>query len=226
MASKDSLIPHILLPLPNLAEVQKPPSNEKRLELIISNLEKHHNSVKTSIVQAAKAKRKRDLTRVEHRIKATDIDPTPARTFPAQDAAMIHMLASLNTPYRESMGDPYLRPDIGIPPPPPGTRPATPPPHMQLAKEALDQIKLYDKHTGRTKKFYKSALDRERRRTSTGGSGSHGPWNVSRTSSLSASGAKMSPGGDPRRQHQSPRDSPRISAAPYDTSRDPRLQRR
>ncbi|KAF7190277.1 hypothetical protein HII31_08608 [Pseudocercospora fuligena] len=216
MASKDDLIPHILLPLPNLMEIRKPPDKETRLNMIIGNIEKQQNQVKSRIIETAK--RKRELSVVEHGVEAMDVDEPRGRALPAQDPAMEQMLAAMNTPYKESMGDPYLRPDAMVPPPPPDTRQTTPPPEIKLAKQTLDQIQLYEKHASRTRKFYKDALHRERRRTSAGGSAASAPWNVSRTSSASGAGVRgvASPNRDPRR----------VNASPIDISRDPRLQRR
>ncbi|KXS96007.1 hypothetical protein AC578_3910 [Pseudocercospora eumusae] len=211
MPSKDHIIPHILLPLPNPIEIRKPLDKESRLDMIIGNIEKQQNIVKSRIIDTAK--RKRALSIAEHGVEAMDVDAPRRRELPAQDPAMEQMLAAMNTPYKESMGDPYLRADVMVPPPPPGTRQATPPPEIKLAKETIDTIQLYEKHASQTRKFYKDALQRERRRTSTGGSAASAPWNVSRTSSVRA---VASPTRDPRR----------VNASPTEISRDPRLQRR
>ncbi|EME86053.1 uncharacterized protein MYCFIDRAFT_202365 [Pseudocercospora fijiensis CIRAD86] len=197
-------------------EIQKPPSKEARLNMIISNIERQQNHVKSRIIETAKRKRK--LSAVEHGVEAMDVDGPRGRALPSQHPTMEQMLAAMNTPYTESMGDPYLRPDATLPPPPPGTRQVTPPPEIKLAKETLDQIELYEKHASRTRNFFKAALQRERRRNSTGGSAASAPWNVRRTSSASASAVRgaTSPNRDPRR----------VNASPIDISRDPRLQRR
>ena len=168
--AKQDLIQHITFPIPSLKDVPKPGSlgKEQRLETIIANLDKQHQTTRLKIIEAAKRKLQ------EHHASKQEDDPDKMDISPpAGSDGMEVFLSNLNTPYLDSMGDPCSTPStahlmegmsVGVPQ-------KLPPIEIQLAKETLDQIALYDIHALPARKFYADALSRSRGESSGNGGG-------------------------------------------------------
>lgn len=192
--AKQDLIQHITFPIPSLRDVPKPGTlgKEQRLETIIANLDKQHQTTRLKIIEAAKK-----ILQEHHASDQEDkMDTCPPVT--GSDGMEV-FLSNLNTPYLDSMGDPCSSPStahlmegmsVGIPQ-------KTPPIEMQLAKETLDQIALYDTHALPARKFYADALSRSRGESSGSSGGATDPRRSSTGGAASASDPRRSSTGGP-----------------------------
>ncbi|KAM3423847.1 hypothetical protein BST61_g1245 [Cercospora zeina] len=166
--SKEGLIPHITFQIPSLKDVPKHGtlSKEERLKTIISNLDKHQQGVRLSILDGAKEKHQASIANASTNDDSTSEDGELMDIYPysppqnhrsSNEKSISQLLESLETPYRESQGDPVSTGPINLSP---DLRQKTPPSEIQAAKEALDKIAVYDTHARPAKKFYTDALAR------------------------------------------------------------------
>ncbi|KAI7272075.1 hypothetical protein KC345_g7135 [Hortaea werneckii] len=145
---------HIFQPIPDLNKLQRPISREDRLKIIIANLEKHEQDVKTSIV--AEAFQKLQTARQE----ATDADTTPI----VSDQPVHHgqLPSNLRTPYQQGSGDPCM-PHID-----PkqladaAAEQARADPQLAAVMEAFGHLREYETLARRAKEPYVKALERQR----------------------------------------------------------------
>jgi hypothetical protein len=223
MARREDLLPHLGLPVPDLKDLPKPSTKDDRLKTIVSNFDKQTRAVRLSIIETAKQKQDQALALAED-----DPDDRHARGIsPADSAQPVDwgkkpFVASLNAPWHESLGDPCI-PAEGAGPPslPPGVRKMTPPPAVQLVKDAFDLIEMYDRQAKPVRKEYVDELGRcDGRRSSGAGSGTK-------------PGVVEARPGAPTRPSGMGNASPGVFRAPFpnaasptDPSRDPRRNRK
>ncbi|KAK5110327.1 hypothetical protein LTR85_001280 [Meristemomyces frigidus] len=145
---------HIFRPIPSLGSLPEPANKEERLKIIIANLEKHNETVRSSILEEARMKlhslhdeaaysSEMDVDSIEH----------PDNTL---------LIANLNAPYVETSGDPCAKAGSPLPPPDPYIRQVPVPPVLAMAQEAIQQLEAYDKHAKETRDYYVTALERMR----------------------------------------------------------------
>lgn len=181
--AKRDLIPHITFPIPSLKDIPRPADKEQRIKTIIANLDKHHQTARLSIIEAAKLRLEEEHQALEqNRKEVNDEDNMDLSPISPPDGTEL-FLSNLHAPYHESMGDPcyynnknnsapssggaYMTPaekerekeeqeekmSKGVPQ-------KTPPVEIRLARETLAQIALYDAHALPARKFYTDALSR------------------------------------------------------------------
>lgn len=179
--AKRDLIPHIAFPIPSLKDIPRPADKEQRIKTIIANLDKHHQTARLSIIEAAKLRLEEEHQALEQNKQVDDEDNMDLSPISPPDGIEL-FLSNLHAPYHESMGDPCYYNNKNNPAPSgvgPHVTPAEkereqeqeekmsqgvpqkiPPVEIRLARETLAQIARYDAHALPARKFYTDALSR------------------------------------------------------------------
>lgn len=179
--AKRDLIPHITFPIPSLKDIPRPADKEQRIKTIIANLDKHHQTARLSIIEAAKLRLEEEHQALEQNKQVDDEDNMDLSPIMSPPDGIELFLSNLHAPYHESMGDPCYYNNKN--PAPSGVSPhrtsaekereqeqeekmsqgvpqKIPPVEIRLARETLAQIARYDAHALPARKFYTDALSR------------------------------------------------------------------
>lgn len=180
--AKRDLIPHITFPIPSLKDIPRPADKEQRIKTIIANLDKHHQTARLSIIEAAKLRLEEEHQALEQNKEVNDEDNMDLSPIMSPPDGMELFLSNLHAPYHESMGDPCYYNNknnsaaSGVSPHrtpaekerepeqeekmSKGVPQNIPPVEIRLARETLAQIARYDAHALPARKFYTDALSR------------------------------------------------------------------
>ncbi|KAL9534363.1 hypothetical protein SMMN14_02370 [Sphaerulina musiva] len=180
--AKRDLIPHITFPIPSLKDIPRPADKEQRIKTIIANLDKHHQTARLSIIEAAKLRLEEEHQALEQNQQVDDEDNMDLSPIMSPPDGIELFLSNLHAPYHESMGDPCYYNNKNNSAPSgvsPHMTPAEkerepeqeekmsqgvpqniPPVEIRLARETLAQIARYDAHALPARKFYTDALSR------------------------------------------------------------------
>jgi hypothetical protein len=147
-----------------------PNNREERLKTIIANIDRQQANVRAAIIEDARSyqqTQRESMTDAEQPTNedAMDVDPTTVDDEADRPADEL-LYQNLNAPYVEGSGDPCmlpLAPDGSFFAVPPGLKQARAPQEIQLAKETIDHISLYDKTSRQApfgRDYYMQALRR------------------------------------------------------------------
>ncbi|KAK4962814.1 hypothetical protein LTR10_000441 [Elasticomyces elasticus] len=155
----DSMLQHILRPIPDLESLPQPKDREERAKIIISNLEQHNQDVRASML--AEAREKLTAMRAD---EDTNMDDTSDVQNPAV-ANHSRFVANMNAPHTDGSRDPCLL-HGALPDADESITQAPVPTEVRVAQELLQRVDDYDRHARQTRDYYVTALERYQRNRS------------------------------------------------------------
>lgn len=140
---------HVFQPIPSLTSIRSV-SRDERLAIILANLEKHQNQVKASILD--EGRRKLQAAAAERAADSVGGEAAPA----FEDIVLLSNL-SADSPIHDSCALLLGSEQKGS-----GPQQSDAPVEVMIAREIIENVDWYDRHSKKTRDYYLAALARQR----------------------------------------------------------------